>query len=492
MHLLTRLRLPDRPRLIWVDAVCINQMDADEVSSQMALMRHTYGNAIRVIVWLGEDSEGQAEDAFERITSIALSQQIPRDKTWLITVAAFYGCDWFSRLWVFQEIAMAISADVLWGDESISWKTVSHATAVIRTLCYRELAQNPIPNLDNAYLFHQWSEAKKESIQAQESLLYMLQVTRKLHCTKAKDRINALVGFFPANACFPVAYRRRNTQSIYREVAKKILRQMQTLDVLSAVQHKSHIRKPTWVPRWNSWSVYSLTSLSVAYENYTASQHLPTPRIRWTGRWGELLLVSGVEFDTIVDFTPTIPISNGLEEQTTSIIEILTNLSTKACPYPTGESIDHVGCWTLTAGRDWYGMMVQDVAEHLADFVAFCTQNGADVQQHPSQSYHAPNAHHGDSVRFALVAGYASGGRRLFYTSKGYVGIGPAVMQCDDIVCVVSGGTTPFLLRHALPAKSMSRKFKLIGESYVHGIMRGEATIAYNTGGQKLLNFEIM
>jgi len=49
---LTELRYPDQNRIIWIDALCINQNDPDEKSWQIMLMGDLYKNAHRVIVWL--------------------------------------------------------------------------------------------------------------------------------------------------------------------------------------------------------------------------------------------------------------------------------------------------------------------------------------------------------------------------------------------------------------------------------------------------------
>jgi hypothetical protein len=54
---LLRLRLRDEPRLLWIDAVCINQTDNVEKTKQATLMRKIYENAVRVLVQLGEGSE---------------------------------------------------------------------------------------------------------------------------------------------------------------------------------------------------------------------------------------------------------------------------------------------------------------------------------------------------------------------------------------------------------------------------------------------------
>ncbi|KAH8691062.1 heterokaryon incompatibility, partial [Phaeosphaeriaceae sp. PMI808] len=47
------LRDQDIPRVIWVDAVCIDQGNNVEKASQIPLMVEIYARAIRVIVWLG-------------------------------------------------------------------------------------------------------------------------------------------------------------------------------------------------------------------------------------------------------------------------------------------------------------------------------------------------------------------------------------------------------------------------------------------------------
>lgn len=60
---LNRVRLPDQPRRLWADQVCINQDDIPERSQQVKLMNLVYRNAKSVLVWLGRDPDGVAEEA---------------------------------------------------------------------------------------------------------------------------------------------------------------------------------------------------------------------------------------------------------------------------------------------------------------------------------------------------------------------------------------------------------------------------------------------
>ena len=80
------------------------------------------------------------------------------------------------------------------------------------------------------------------------------------------------------------------------------------------------------------------------------------------------------------------------------------------------------------------------------------------------------------------------GKRRLFYTEKGYLGLGPASAAMGDVVCIMPGAAGPFVFRFDQEGgagleghldgdeeEDQIRRFRLIGESYVHGIMHGEA-----------------
>jgi hypothetical protein len=55
---LRRMRLRDVPRRIWADAVYINQADVPERNSQVLLMRKVYAQCTKVLIWLGEETEG--------------------------------------------------------------------------------------------------------------------------------------------------------------------------------------------------------------------------------------------------------------------------------------------------------------------------------------------------------------------------------------------------------------------------------------------------
>lgn len=54
---LQRLHLPDETRILWVDALCINQGDLAEKNWQVRMMSEIYKNSRRVLAYLGEDMQ---------------------------------------------------------------------------------------------------------------------------------------------------------------------------------------------------------------------------------------------------------------------------------------------------------------------------------------------------------------------------------------------------------------------------------------------------
>ena len=55
---LKQLRRAGQRGLLWVDALCINQVNIYDKNAQVAIMRHIYYAALQVFAWLGEASMG--------------------------------------------------------------------------------------------------------------------------------------------------------------------------------------------------------------------------------------------------------------------------------------------------------------------------------------------------------------------------------------------------------------------------------------------------
>ncbi|KAH7184607.1 uncharacterized protein B0J16DRAFT_340213 [Fusarium flagelliforme] len=70
------------------------------------------------------------------------------------------------------------------------------------------------------------------------------------------------------------------------------------------------------------------------------------------------------------------------------------------------------------------------------------------------------------------VMGVTSRCRRLFLIDSGHLGSSCGSTQVGDEVWIVSGCPVPLVLRKS---DDHERCYMLVGESYVHGVMSGEA-----------------
>jgi hypothetical protein len=66
-----------RSRLVWIDAICINQDDNPEKSSQVAMMRRIYQHATRVLVWLGDAKDAEFAIDFMEDFALGVGQYEP-------------------------------------------------------------------------------------------------------------------------------------------------------------------------------------------------------------------------------------------------------------------------------------------------------------------------------------------------------------------------------------------------------------------------------
>lgn len=70
--------------------------------------------------------------------------------------------------------------------------------------------------------------------------------------------------------------------------------------------------------------------------------------------------------------------------------------------------------------------------------------------------------------------------KRLIVSSQGYIGLGPATAQAGDVISILHGGKTPFILRKIGTGEGCNRAgsqhdSEFVGGAYVHGLMSGEA-----------------
>ncbi|KAH8901247.1 HET-domain-containing protein, partial [Thozetella sp. PMI_491] len=95
------LRRPDQPRILWIDAICINQQDMDERSRQVTYMYEVYRHAKSVYVWLGLENEN-SDLGISHLDAIGSPLDLSED-AWR-AIFALLNRPYFERLWIRQEV----------------------------------------------------------------------------------------------------------------------------------------------------------------------------------------------------------------------------------------------------------------------------------------------------------------------------------------------------------------------------------------------------
>lgn len=120
------LRHPHEERILWIDALCINQENHEERNHQVQMMSLIYSGAKQACIWLGEDTD-DSTTAIRFIHEIlklenfdTISERRENALKWQ-SLLLLMQRPWFSRRWVVQEIALAKSATIYCGNDKITW-----------------------------------------------------------------------------------------------------------------------------------------------------------------------------------------------------------------------------------------------------------------------------------------------------------------------------------------------------------------------------------
>lgn len=117
---------------VWVDSICINQLDMGERSWQVALMGQIYSTASRVLIWLG-DPTSEADYLFLYLQNCQDDRvQTCEHRTYLEEKARegmleIVRRPYWLRLWIVQEVVLARAVTVWCGHRSVCWFDLLHA-----------------------------------------------------------------------------------------------------------------------------------------------------------------------------------------------------------------------------------------------------------------------------------------------------------------------------------------------------------------------------
>jgi ankyrin repeat protein len=139
------LRCQEQDRILWIDAICIDQGNDKERGHQVRQIASIYNEAERVIIWLGLATYDTdfimhfMKQLEKKSINHACNNWKTSDKGWVniwsvvqtglssvLTfrqregLASLLGRSWFKRVWILQEVANARAAEVICGTRSVS------------------------------------------------------------------------------------------------------------------------------------------------------------------------------------------------------------------------------------------------------------------------------------------------------------------------------------------------------------------------------------
>ncbi|KAK5163884.1 uncharacterized protein LTR77_010278 [Saxophila tyrrhenica] len=141
---LLQLRVPSEDRVLWVDAVCINQSDIQEKSEQVSFMDTIYQRCETVRIWLGPAADGSdvAMQLIELLwawkcectdgVSMLTDSPTPEMLSTIEDLTILLMRPWFTRRWTVQELAFASKAVVHCGARSVEWQKMAYAISFLR------------------------------------------------------------------------------------------------------------------------------------------------------------------------------------------------------------------------------------------------------------------------------------------------------------------------------------------------------------------------
>ncbi|KAL8337540.1 hypothetical protein RB598_006437 [Gaeumannomyces tritici] len=217
---LKHLRLPDSDRILWIDAICINQDENEnekgEKNHQVGQMNIVYSSAQNVIIWLGPGSSAITElfYASAKLHEHAAQQCLLMGQTRLEMWKAVWRSlnplsegnapllrehhsdalmtvlrrPWFGRVWVIQEVALAKKATIMCGRASTPTSSFALMPSLLgvkapeQAQALLDVMPSPVRKEERSW----WNEKR--------DLLAVLRKFGNCSSSKPRDRIYALLG----------------------------------------------------------------------------------------------------------------------------------------------------------------------------------------------------------------------------------------------------------------------------------------------------------
>ncbi|KAF4624980.1 hypothetical protein G7Y89_g13186 [Cudoniella acicularis] len=342
---LQAMRYSQKSRLLWADAICINQSDNAEKDQQVQLMRTIFSLAQTTLVFLGDMNEKKKQKMSEfALISLRAGLAILRRRVdlrdsplvsmWNVdenryrTLAPFTSefyleligmlrLPWFERAWVAQEVTVSSKATIFWGASQYDWDDV------IRALKFMAQVNFPLAFVVTLENISAIEEERHFYRNGYSNLHGVLLRHQRCLATDPRDKIYSFSGLIETSSSPKTPVRisyHDEVSTIFKETAINILKYDQSLDLLSrpptpTISDLDGL--PSWAPDWNISLASTLTYSWGHGPLSLAGTELVTPekrtRFSATGNSRHVqkplssaghLEIEGYEFDKIVEIGP--------------------------------------------------------------------------------------------------------------------------------------------------------------------------------------------
>jgi hypothetical protein len=469
---LRHLRHSDTCRILWIDAICINQQNIPERSAEVGRMGLIYSKAARTTVWLGPESmnstlatetlrslgKGISYDPINHSFTVVPGSTIDNIKMDPDAIAAMAPeweaiqnllyRDWFTRLWVYQEIRLSRQhAIVVVGFSELTWST-------FESVVWWVVATLPgIPTLETVldmdYIdMHVRNVLRLSSTSM--SVFQCIETTKHSLCSDPKDRLYGISNLHATTRYKICPDYSKTKEEVYEEFARSSIAKTKILDVLTLCELRSSSPTlPSWVP---DLSVLKHTEI------VPKRPHRSQNRAHFSAL-GKALHIEGITVDTIICLGTPLP-STAKPSETLAICRTWKYLVMLSGPYINGGTMIDAYIKTLI-----YGALKEDSPDS-GDIPTLEEWRSAFSTFFQNSQINSVNMSYIRLIQRTLR------GRTFGTTSRGDIGAFPCLAQIGDQICFILGSDGPLLLR---PIPGRPGYFRLVGECYVAGLMNNEA-----------------
>ena len=399
---------------------------------------------------------------------------------------------WFQRSWVIQEVALANLAIVVCGCRILHWDDIGRTAQYLVSSGFFRAMQDTYGRQGRPTFASTIQNSRaRVKLDVDRSLTLLLSSMRRFQATDPRDKIYSLLGLLKddkdpetrgkvSNNVIRPNYS-LSVNTIFRQVTKSLIKHEQSLALLSTVEDASlrvTLNLPSWVPDYAVWQEVTILGMPDNPHKYCAGGDEPLSFYDSDDSNHDILSLAGHEMDSVIEIGMCFDHESFGDRGSEVLMSWFQLFASLPEVYPNGQPRNEV-IWRTLIG-DVGGATHPAHADYARHFLAFLhhfLKEEKDLRKvieilnaGTSTCAWQEMGMAGDLHLYATFFVYITGLRRLFVTKDGYVGLGAKSVQVGDKVFVFPGAIVPFVLR-----ESIEGYYRLIGEAYVHGIMRGEA-----------------